>query len=124
VIWRQIGRSFVNFTDYMPVKFGVSLRVRHTGIYYCSWAAVGWATLLYISIYVFRMCQSKVMLVFGSVFVIMFADWWRNGKLLDQLFINHFTIRKMFWARMWKYLSWHEKSFYRLSGPTSVEESA
>jgi len=46
-------------------RIGVSLRGRRTGIYYCSCAAVGWATLLYISIYVFRMRHSKVMLVFG-----------------------------------------------------------
>lgn len=47
----------------MPIEFGVSLSVRRSGIYYCLWAAVGWAT--YTSIYVFRMCHSKVMLVFG-----------------------------------------------------------
>jgi hypothetical protein len=37
VIWRQIVGSFVTFTQYMPIEFGVNLRLRRTGIYYCSW---------------------------------------------------------------------------------------
>jgi len=56
---------FVTFTQYMLIESGVSLGGRRTGIYYGSWAAVGWATLVYVTIYVFRMCHSKVMLAFG-----------------------------------------------------------
>jgi len=56
VILSQIGGSFVSFNQHTSIEFGVKVRGRRTGIYYCSWAAVVWLTLLCTCIYVFGVC--------------------------------------------------------------------